>query len=363
MHPVQSLMNHTHLTTTNSFTDRRTLLKGAPRLSLTLHSARNSTKMSHRTDSTSPTGLNESSTSPPAYSGAGIESSPDLRATRTNAPVQQHRSSLTSMRRLTATATAPALQARRSADSATMNSNGHLSSPRGSSMSRLPSFTGHQQKHLHTLAQSNKLEVPQSPPARREVYVKKVNAKAPFGADIIRIDDDFFVAKVYESMDLGGEKTAAYRIGLSFGDRIVSINKLAVAGFPDLQKVLDNTHAMTVEYLGQPWFVNCKAEITKDHQLKGLTLNGRTVVDLERGSYADRVGVHKGFALISVDGESVLGESNEKVDLLMSQYRHTKQTHLMLMFTRESAWQTLVKGIELVMLTRNKQSTVSKHPL
>eukprot|EP01134_Creolimax_fragrantissima_P006864 CFRG6864T1 len=205
----------------------------------------------------------------------------------------------------------------------------------------------------------------QTPPAcksvaRREVFVKKISKTASFGADLIKIDNEYFVAKVYEVTDYQGEKTGAYRIGLSFGDRIVSVNKQAASGFTDLQVFLDTTEATLVEFVPQPWFVSTRVKLI-NNKLEDLVLCGRSVEKIVRGSVADQDGVQKGFALVSIDGESVLGESNAVVDYVCNQYLHSKQAHLTLMFTRESAWMTLTEGIQLILADKQKHSSVAKY--
>ncbi|KNC74030.1 hypothetical protein SARC_13412 [Sphaeroforma arctica JP610] len=149
---------------------------------------------------------------------------------------------------------------------------------------------------------------------------------------------------------------------MSFGDRIVAVNKLAANSLGDVQHVLDTTQTMTVEFLAQPWFVNCRLSIKKNRQLDGLVLHGRTVESVTRGSVADASGVMKGFALLSVDGESVLGEENSRVDFVMRQYLASKQRYLSLMFCKESEWVTLKNGIELILKAAHyKNTSVAKY--
>ncbi|KNC78201.1 hypothetical protein SARC_09354 [Sphaeroforma arctica JP610] len=199
------------------------------------------------------------------------------------------------------------------------------------------------------------------PTPSTQVTITK-NKSAKFGADLLRIDKEYYVIRVYEvdiSRGVTSEKTGAYRMGLSFGDRIVSINRHAASQIDDVRHVLDDATTVTVEFVGQPLFMKVMLHVS-DGQLEGLKLKGRKVEEIMSTSAAYHRGVRTGHVVFAVEEVSCLGDSDDVVEQLVNSYL-PKHRYLNFMFVGETVWYLFLEGVEAMIARSGKSVSVRQY--
>ncbi|KNC73823.1 hypothetical protein SARC_13618 [Sphaeroforma arctica JP610] len=197
-------------------------------------------------------------------------------------------------------------------------------------------------------------------PLKKEVAAYKTHATARFGADIVAVNRHYMVLHVEEFEDSLGTQSGAFRMGLSWGDKVVSLNGHPIRGIHNVQQTLESTRHITLETYGQPWIMLYKGLVCPERGVVGLSFKGRRVtqVDKTRGAYW--TGVCVGYALLSVNDRCVLGLPDDVIDGIMTRMcaRYTK---LDLMFMKDHVWEKMNRRVSRHLHAKRLDTSVAAY--
>eukprot|EP00123_Amoebidium_parasiticum_P016480 comp23450_c0_seq1/m.39128 comp23450_c0_seq1/g.39128 ORF comp23450_c0_seq1/g.39128 comp23450_c0_seq1/m.39128 type:complete len:354 (-) comp23450_c0_seq1:46-1107(-) len=184
----------------------------------------------------------------------------------------------------------------------------------------------------------------------REISVRKP-ANIPFGALFCPVSKHLYVVKVdYHSLDY--RISAAYRIGLRFGDRIHVVNGCAVSSASSLHQIYDELKAATQVFLEVDECPSTrKVAVAKEGEEFGIEFGDGDgyIWEVDPGSVGEKAGFRSGDMIVQINNYSTLGMEDERIWETMERAKKESPNEFKLVAMKANHATQLTAGIALIL--------------
>ncbi|KNC84092.1 hypothetical protein SARC_03685 [Sphaeroforma arctica JP610] len=193
----------------------------------------------------------------------------------------------------------------------------------------------------------------------RIASICKGRRECSFGAQVSQIGGQYYVTCVQKYDDFG-YRSGAYRAGLSFADRILSINQLVPDSISDVQSLLDNSEHLTIMFEQQPDLLHAWVPL-KNGRLRGMTTTGQHVGKVNVGGVAHRLGVREGLAILAIDRQCILGMSDEVVNTMIWKRTGSLHKEVQLTLVEKAAHSALLDCLKMAVWAQQIPMNISDY--
>lgn len=155
---------------------------------------------------------------------------------------------------------------------------------------------------------------------KREIHIEKGPGNTSFGVALDVIEERYTVIHLEQD-------TPAYRVGINWGDQVISVNGNSVDNFyaDDIQNLLDRETMIEMEIIEQPLIYRTKINLDPNRnktltagqilRALGLTMESNHILNVNAMNTAHLAGLQEGQSIVSIEGTCVVNKNLQQVGM------------------------------------------------